>query len=53
MSARPFRLRMALAIVSALLTGIASADYPERPSGPDHSIAGRRLARRGDAHPRR
>ena len=31
MSARPFRLRMALAIVSALLTGIASADYPERP----------------------
>jgi len=31
MSARPFRLRMALAIVPALLTGIASADYPDRP----------------------
>lgn len=31
MPARPFSLRMALAIASALLTGIASADYPERP----------------------
>ena len=31
MAARPFRLRMALAIASALLTGIASADYPDRP----------------------
>jgi tripartite-type tricarboxylate transporter receptor subunit TctC len=31
MSASPFRLRMALAIASALLAGIASADYPDRP----------------------
>jgi len=31
MSACPFCLRMALAIASALLTGVASADYPERP----------------------